>query len=116
MCPSGGRIDRCRPFECGTRSKVSCAERALAVRGRSSFLASEPLRVSYVPAHGFFQAGLETLPRPPVQLTPDLCSIDRVAAIVTRAVLHVGNQLGVAPLPARLRAVEEPAQRAHEID
>ena len=42
----------------------------------------------------------------PAQVTFDLAGINRVTAIVTRAVCHIGDQAGIAAFPAGLEFVE----------
>src|SRR5947207_9765922 len=58
---------------------------------RATGHAFHPLRVLQVPIHGLADAALERLTRPPTQLTLDLASIHRIAAVMTRAILYEGD-------------------------
>jgi len=63
---------------------------------------------------GGFDAALETMRRLPAQFALQLAGIDRVAAIVAGAILHIGNKrLVLAPIGQRLLGIEQCADRLH---
>src|SRR5712671_2324213 len=54
---------------------------------------SHPLLMFHVPADGFTDALLEFMSGEPAEILLDFCSIDRVAAIMTRPVFNEGDKL-----------------------
>src|SRR5690606_39081206 len=70
----------------------------------------DPFGVAQIPLHRLADAGVEGFCRLPAQLALQLAGIDGVAAVMSRAVGHIGDLLGVAfAVGARTQLVQQGA-------
>src|SRR5581483_10200447 len=78
--------------------------------------AFRPGAVLQVPLHGLAQAALETLARSPAKLARNLGRVHGVASVVTRSVGHEADERRVRAARARIKLVQQRANRLHEVD
>src|SRR6266705_6736368 len=76
----------------------------------------DPVRVVQIPGYGLAQSGIEALRGRPLELDGDLRRVHRVTTIVSRAVLHEGNQHGMWLLAIGSRLVEQRADCVHHLE
>ena len=69
-----------------------------------------------IPAHSFSYTRLERFGGPPTQLPLNFRSVDGIATIMARAILHEGNLLLVTfSIVSGPEFVQDPAERMHDI-
>src|SRR5258706_10503175 len=76
----------------------------------------DPFRIVQIPGYGLAQSGIETLRGRPLELNGYLRRVHRVTTIVSRAVLHEGDQHGMRALAIGPRFVEQRADRVHHLE
>src|SRR5690242_21302071 len=76
----------------------------------------DPLGIVQVPGNGLAEPGIEGLGGRPTELNGDLREIHRVAPVVSRTVLHEGNQGGMPDLAVGARLIEQRADRVYDLE
>src|SRR6202789_4016348 len=74
-----------------------------------------PLLVLKIPANGFANSGFKRFLRPPTQFAFNLPRIHGIAPVVSRAVLHEGDQFASRPSRPRRHFIHDIANRVHDL-